>query len=233
VLIVVLLLVLVVAGAVGAVALVLRNKAAYDRSNELLPGIATSAPASWAGSHDPEARLHRRLRDAMVALRANQAYDLDGTLLDLRVDLEQQAVALDEQLVATTALPVHLRGEPLARIVGAVESIEQAVADLAGSTTAEIGTRLAVVLDDVRMRTDLVAQARTALDALDADDPASGATAPGAPAVRPPSDTETDTETDTEAPPSTEPGPGPVTDAEGSTERGDGPDETPRPQPGT
>ncbi|CAN5799118.1 hypothetical protein BH23ACT2_BH23ACT2_20140 [soil metagenome] len=217
------LLLLLVAGVAGAAVLLLRNKAAFERSNELLPGTSTSAPASWAGSHDPEARLHRRLRDAMVALRANQAFDLDGTLLDLRVDLEQNAVALDEQLVATAALPVHLRGEPLARIVGAVEAIEQAVADLAGSTTAEIGTRLTGVLDDVRVRTDLVAQARTALDALDAGEPAAGTSAspaPEDPGATPAGATPGDAEGK---------GPGPADPGPSGTE----PDDTPRPQPGT
>jgi hypothetical protein len=171
----ILLLLVVLAAAAAVVAVVVlaqRNQASFERSNQLLPGRATSAPASWAGSHEPEARLHRRLRDAMAALRANQAFDDDGRLLDLRVDLEQNAVALDEQLVAVAALPVHLRGPSLEKLAGAVETIEQAVADLAGSSSGEIGERLDLVLADVRERTGLVAQARAALDALADEDPA-------------------------------------------------------------
>jgi hypothetical protein len=153
---------------VAAVAAViaLRNKAAFERSNELIPGVRSVAPTSWAGSHEPEARLHRRLRQALDALRANQAFDHDGALLDLRVELEHQALEVDQQLVATAALPVHLRSDPLERLTGAVASLEQAVADLAGSSAAETAARLNRALDDVRARTGLVAQARAALEDL-------------------------------------------------------------------
>lgn len=165
----------------GVAALAIRSKSAYDRSNELLPGVPTNAPSSWAGSHDPEARLHRRLRDALAALRANQDFDHDGTMIDLRVDLEQQAVALDDQLIATAALPKNLRSEPLARLTAAVESIERAVADLATSSVAETEARLNRALEDVRTRTGLVAQARAALDDLDRTDPLPGASASAPP----------------------------------------------------
>lgn len=64
-----------------------RVKADQIRDAALIPGVPTNAPASWAGSHDPEARMHRRLRDALAALRANRDFDDDGALLPLRVDL--------------------------------------------------------------------------------------------------------------------------------------------------
>ncbi len=165
--------VLAVASAVAVVvAVALRNKAAFARSNELIPGVPSVAPASWAGSHDPEARLHRRLRQALEALRANQAFDDDGGLLDLRVELEQQALEIDRQLVVTAALPLHLRPDPLDRLTAAVTSLEQAVADLAGSSAADTSARLHRTLDDVRLRTGLVAQARAALDDLPSPEPA-------------------------------------------------------------
>lgn len=162
---------LIVVGLIGAVALAgvlaVRNKKAFESSSRLAPGLSTGAPAAWAGSHDPEAKLHRRLRDAVVALTANQAFDFDGNLIDLRVEMEHQAMALDEQLVATAALPVSVRREPLSRIAEAVGVFELAVADLADTSAAEAASRLSRVLDDVRTRTGLVAQARAALDALD------------------------------------------------------------------
>jgi len=166
----VLLLGLAVVALVAAVAvagvIALRNKSTFERDSQLAPGLSTSAPTSWAGSHDPEARLHRRLRDAMAALSANQAFDYDGSLLDLRVELEQQAMALDEQLVVTAALPLHVRRRPLEQIAAVVAVIEQAVADLAVSSTGEAAVRLNAAIDDVRTRTSLVAEARAALDAL-------------------------------------------------------------------
>ncbi|MCU1498245.1 MAG: hypothetical protein JWM47_2198 [Acidimicrobiales bacterium] len=182
--------------------LAVRNKAAFEEQAKLMPGVATSAPTAWAGSHEPEARLHRRLRDAMAALAANQAFDDDGSLLDLRVDLQQQAVALDEQLVITSALPLHLRAEPLGRIGGAVDAIEQAVADLAGSSVAEVSARMSRVLDEVSTRTGIVAQARAALDELgpmtEADLTAPDVTAPdattGSPGQAEPQDADEDPE---------------------------------------
>jgi hypothetical protein len=161
-------LVVVLGGAVGAVALAARARNQYRASNQVVPGRPTQAPASWAGSHDPEAILHRRLRDAMAALRANQAFDHDGVLLDVRVELEEQALALDEQLVAVAALPRLHRAEPLALMTEAVSTIEKAVADLASRSAREAGPRLQEVLHRIHERTSLVEEIRTELDRLPA-----------------------------------------------------------------
>src|ERR1700722_14028075 len=93
---------------VAVVALVGRSQPrALNRDNQLIPGRPTHAPRSWAVSHDPEARLHRRLRDAMAALRAADSLDAGSALL-LRADLEQTALDLDNHLVAVAQLaPVH------------------------------------------------------------------------------------------------------------------------------
>lgn len=168
---------LAVMGAIAGIAVLAKqSKDSYEAAGQLIPGVPTSAPASWAGSHDPEARLHRRLRDALVALRANQVFDHSGALLDMRVELEQQAIEVDEQLVATAALPLSMRGEPLDRLTEAVVSIEKAVADLAGESASTVAIRLEAVLDDLRARTSTVAQARAALDEIDAEQ---GLYAPG------------------------------------------------------
>lgn len=161
---------LAVVGAIAAIAaLAKQSKDSFEVAGQLIPGMPTSAPASWAGSHDPEARLHRRLRDALVALRANQVFDHSGSLLDMRVELEQQALEVDEQLVATAALPLSMRGEPLDRLTEAVVSIERAVSDLAGESASTVAIRLEAVLDDLKARTSTVAQAREALDEIDAE----------------------------------------------------------------
>lgn len=161
---------LAVVGMVAAIAvLAKRSKDSFEAAGQLIPGVPSPAPTSWAGSHDPEARLHRRLRDALAALGANQVFDHSGALLDLRVELEQQALEVDEQLVATAALPLSMRSEPLDRLTEAVTSIEQAVAELAGQSASVVAQRLEAVLDDVRSRTGTVTQARDALDALDAE----------------------------------------------------------------
>lgn len=201
---------LVAAVVVAGVVAIRSGKASFERDSRLAPGLSTSAPTSWAGSHDPEARLHRRLRDALAALTANQAFDDSGHLLDLRVELEQQAVALDEQLVATAALPLHVRREPLETITGAVETIERAVAELAGASATEASARLDRALADVRDRTSLVAQARRALDELDASTPGEpGAPDPSLPQTSPPQ---------TSPPQTSPPQPGPAPAGPGGTE---------------
>lgn len=157
-----------VAGALvaGAVVLARSSKAEYAEANQVVPGRPTRAPASWAGSHDPEARLHRRLRDAMAALRANQAFDDDGSLLDVRVELEEQALLLDDDLVAVAALPSHARQGPLSQIGDAVGMIESAVADLASRSAVEAGPRLQEALRRIRDRTSLVDDIRSELENL-------------------------------------------------------------------
>ena len=180
----VVLLVLAAAGGGFAYALASRSKAGYRASNQLVPGVPTRAPASWAGSHRPEAKLHRRLRDALAALRANQRFDDDGSLLDLRVDIEQQAVAIDERLLAVAALPDSVRQAPLMRLHGEVTLVEQAVADLVTKASVAGRAELEATLERMRERIALVDEARATLDAQQLDlhaplpDPAASPTPP-------------------------------------------------------
>lgn len=136
--VIVVVLLMVVAAAVAATVVVRSNKEKYARANEVIPGRATGAPAEWAGSHTPEARLHRRLRDAVKALAANPAME-DSWMLDARVSLEEQAVAVDERLIAVAALPERLRAEPLAAVSAAVDAVEVAVAALVTTPAGRTG----------------------------------------------------------------------------------------------
>jgi hypothetical protein len=129
---VVVLVVLVLAVLGGAAAVVSSTRRRYMLANQIVPGTATRAPASWAGAHTPEARLHRRLRDAVTALRANPAME-DAWALESRVSLEQHALAVDERLIAVAALPEGVRAEPLRTVVAAVDAVEAAVASLASA----------------------------------------------------------------------------------------------------
>lgn len=127
----VLLLVVVVLAAAGsgAVAVVRAGKRDYAAANEVVPGAPTTAPAAWAGAHTPEALLHRRLRDAVAAVRANPAME-DAWAVESRVSLEQQARAVDERLIAVAALPATVRDRPMAGVAAAVDAVEAAVAAL-------------------------------------------------------------------------------------------------------
>jgi hypothetical protein len=132
----VVLLLFVVSAAVAATVVVRTQKRKFAEANVVVPGAASKAPAEWAGAHTPEARLHRRLRDAVAAVRANPATE-DAFMMDARVSLEQQALAVDERLIAVAALPESVRAEPMAAVAAAVDAVEAAVASLVSGPAAE------------------------------------------------------------------------------------------------
>jgi hypothetical protein len=117
----------VISAVVAATVVVRSQKDKFAKANEVVPGSASKAPAEWAGAHSPEARLHRRLRDAVAALRANPAME-DAWMLESRVALEQQALTVDDRLIAVAALPERVRGERMAAVAAAVDAVEEAVA---------------------------------------------------------------------------------------------------------
>ncbi len=131
-----------------------RQQRAIARDNQLIPGRPTRAPQSWAVSHDPEARLHRRLRDAMAALRAVNAIDTGSTIV-LRADLEQTAIALDDQLVAVAQLTPPQREDLLAAITTAVESVEAAVGRYAAAATTPDTSALEADVATVQRQLDV------------------------------------------------------------------------------
>jgi pyridoxine 5'-phosphate synthase PdxJ len=126
----------VIAGLVVAVVAIVHHnqQRAVTRDNQLIQGYPTRAPRSWAVSHEPEARLHRRLRDAMTALHAANAMD-SGSTVSLRAELEQTSIQLDDQLVAVSYLAPAQKGELLQSITTTVESIEAAVGRYAAAAT--------------------------------------------------------------------------------------------------
>lgn len=149
--------------AVGTIAYVaLRNAQDFSDANEVIPGVPTSAPKAWAGAHSVEARLHRRLRDAMTALRANRALD-EPALVEVREALEREALAIDDRLVAAAALPAKVRDDPLRRIGEAVDAVEAAVADIV--LLRGPGVDVPSGIEQARTRLALVAEARAELEA--------------------------------------------------------------------
>lgn len=151
--------------AVGVVAYVaLRNAQDFSDANEVIPGVPSNAPKEWAGAHSVEARLHRRLRDSMTALRANRSLD-EPAMVQVREALEREALAIDEQLVAAAALPQRVRDEPLHQVATAVDSVEAAVAEVVLLRGPE-RTSTEAAIEQVRTRLTLVAEARAELDAL-------------------------------------------------------------------
>ena len=84
------------------------------RRNRVSPRRRTLAPINWLWSFRPTARLHRRLRAAVLTSRAALRVGHDGhqpwpALVELAADVEQQACAIDERLVLAARAPVALR----------------------------------------------------------------------------------------------------------------------------
>ena len=157
----------VAAAVVGGIALAVTSKRQYHAANQVIPGRPTNAPASWAGAHSPEARLHRRLADVVTALRSHPLLDEGTGRLEARVALEEQVAAIDEQLVAAAALPERVRAEPLARVERQVVAVEQAAATLAaagGDATDPAAVERQV--DDVRRQLEDLTRIRAELDAI-------------------------------------------------------------------
>ncbi len=153
---------LCVLAVVGYVAL--RNAQDFSDANEIVPGVPTTAPKGWAGAHSPEARMHRRLRDAIVALQANASLD-DPAMAPVRSSIQEQALGVDDRLIAAAALPKGHRDGPLGQVEKAVSAIESAVAsvvDLRGPSMTSIDQGLA----DVQARMRNVEAARAELEAL-------------------------------------------------------------------
>lgn len=155
-----LLVILAAVVAAGTVAAV-RIRGNQRRDNEVVPGVATTAPVSWAGAHSTEALLHRRIRDAVRSLRAAPGgQDMPSAL---RQSLEREALALDERLVAVAALPERVRTEPLERVTAAVAALEDAAAAWADSMAT--GAHLQVgAVDAVTERLRLLGEAREELE---------------------------------------------------------------------
>ncbi len=162
----VLLTLAVVAGLVVAAVLVLRRnqESTISQANQLIPGRPTRAPREWALSHDPEARLHRRLRDAMTALHAATSIDTGSTIV-LRADLEQTALDLDDHLVAVAHLTPGHKDELLASITTTVASIETAVARYAAAATTPDTTALEADLAVVQRQLDVTRELQRKLTA--------------------------------------------------------------------
>ncbi|WP_405137045.1 hypothetical protein [Nocardia sp. NBC_01388] len=160
----VLLIVLAVAIGGGTALLSKRQKQAVGAANQVVPGTPTKAPASWAGSHDPAPRLHRRLRDTMTALRTADALD-DGTTLVLRAELEQAALSWDDRLVAMAALPPAAAADQLKLATDAVASIESGVAQYISAATQRTDADTAAALAAARGQLDIAAEIRKSMEA--------------------------------------------------------------------
>jgi hypothetical protein len=132
------------------------------RSQEIVPGVASEAPLDWVGSHTPEAKMHRRLGEAMSGLRA--ATDNDG-LITANVDVvEREALKIEQQLVAASHLAPRLKGPAIDELGTAVDQIENVAAQLIQRSSELSSGDVQTQLAELSQRLDLLDAARAELD---------------------------------------------------------------------
>ncbi|MFK7918773.1 MAG: hypothetical protein AB8G14_11880 [Ilumatobacter sp.] len=172
-------------GAVVAfgVMLAVRSKQEFVTQNEVVPGRKSPAPASWAGAHSREAKLHRRLGDAVRGARQNPRFVELGLAAQMTA-IEAEAFAIDERLVAAAALPKTHRDAAIDPLEEHVVDLEQAIVDLVTSVSvsdSKVQLEAAVSAADIKLQA--LAAARAEVERLDrlATGTELGDVAPGAP----------------------------------------------------
>lgn len=154
------LFVVVVAGAVALGAQ--RVKQSTRRSQQIARGQPSAAPLGWAGAHTPEAKLHRRLVEAMSGLR--QATGDDGFVAVNVEVVEREALKIENQLVAASHLAPRLKGPAVEELSAAVDQIESVSAQLIQRSAELSAGDVRAQLDELSERLELLDQARAELE---------------------------------------------------------------------
>jgi hypothetical protein len=126
------------------------------RRNEVSPASPTRPPLRWLGSPERAARLHRRLRDAVIVLRqavpvrrSRRGRD-ESPVAALAAEIERQAVAIDCDLRVVPHLRGAARSAEWATLVAHVEQLERSAHRLAAQARA--GSPHALESIDVALR---------------------------------------------------------------------------------
>lgn len=163
--IVAILVLAVAAAAAGGAALAFaarRVKHNALSSQEIAPGQQSAAPLEWVGAHVPEAKLHRRLVEAMSGLR--RATD-DDSLVEANVAVvEREALKIERQLVAASHLAERLKGPAIDELSTAVDQIENVSAQLIQRSAELSAGDVKERLDELTERLHLLDEARAELD---------------------------------------------------------------------
>lgn len=175
------------------VALAVRSKREFSEQNQVVPGQRSTAPASWAGSHSREAKLHRRLGAAVAGAHANPRLVELGLAAQMR-SIDAEALAIDERLVAAAALPEPHRDGAIDTIEEHVVALESTIADMVTSISiADSKAQLEQAVSAADLKLHALAEARAEVERIDREvlgtndrahdevDPEPGAS-PGAPA---------------------------------------------------
>ena len=147
--------------AVGAAAVSKNNR----KRNQVVPGIDSKAPANWSGSHQLEAVLHRRIRDAVAGL--NTIAGDDASMIGTITSVEKDALDLDNQLVAATMLAPRFKHKALEELADAVAQLEEITAAAVGRSARSSGRSVREQLDDLAVRLESMRLARAEVDEAD------------------------------------------------------------------
>jgi hypothetical protein len=161
------LVIAIAAAAAGGAAFVLganRVKQNARRSQQITPGTASAAPLEWVGAHTPEAKLHRRLGEAMSGLRA--ATDSDSLVAGNVEVVAREAVKIEQQLVAASHLAPRLKGPAIEELGRAVDQIENVSAQLIQRSAELSSGDVQAQLAELSQRLDLLDAARAELDGI-------------------------------------------------------------------
>lgn len=162
------LLVIAVVAVVGfGVALAVRSKQEFAKQNEVVPGKKSPAPASWAGAHSREAKLHRRLGDAVKGARENPRFVELGLAAQMN-SIEAEALAIDERLVAAASLPAAHRDGAIDQLESHVDELESTIAAMVtGITVADSKELLEQAVSAADIRLEALAKARAEVEQVD------------------------------------------------------------------
>jgi hypothetical protein len=156
---------LTIAFALGGVAVGKNAK----KSMELVPGVPAKAPASWFGSHEAEAKLFRRLQEAVRGIHAMG--EANPQSYDTVASVEHQALRLEQQMVATSHIADRLKTDVIAQLDAAVAQIEEIAAAVIGRESGILNSGVKNELDSLAERLDLMDRARAEVDEVDRGEP--------------------------------------------------------------
>ena len=134
------LLVIVGAVAVAAALILMLRKSSrtqLQQSAQLYPGKMIEAPDGWALGHSPEARLYRRIRDAVTPL--HNATGTDISLIDGRVQIELTVDDVAQRLVTLSTVDRAVAQPVLDRAEWWVAALESVSGKLILGRRLEVG----------------------------------------------------------------------------------------------
>ncbi len=149
------------------VALARSGKKQFDEQNQVVPGMKSAAPASWAGANTREAKLHRRLGDAVKGALQNPRFVELGLAPQMK-SIEAEALAIDERLVASAGLAGEHKEQALDALEEHVAGLETTIADMVtGVTVADTKELLQEAVSAADIRLQALAQARAEVERVD------------------------------------------------------------------